>query len=123
MKRIICVDDDPALRNVFSLIFARAGYDIVVCPDGEAIVNNKIQLPDIYILDKQLSGFSGLDICLFLKSDPVTRLIPVIIISASPTLATDSNSVGADGYLEKPFKLKDILDLVESCTANRVLND
>jgi len=123
MKRIICVDDDAALRNVFSLIFARAGYDIEVCPDGEAIMNNEIQLPDIYILDKQLSGYSGLDICLFLKSQPSTRRIPVIIISASPTLASDSDDVGADGYLEKPFRLKDLLDMVESYTTNRILND
>ena len=94
MKRIICVDDDAALRNVFSLIFARAGYDIEVCPDGEAIMNNEIHVPDIYILDKQLSGYSGLDICLFLKSQP-----------------------------ETPFRLKDILEMVESYTANRIFNE
>ena len=87
------------------------------------MISNEIQVPDIYILDKQLSGYSGLDICLFLKSQPVTRHIPVIIISASPTLASDSDAVGADGYLEKPFRLKDILEMVENYTAIRIFNE
>ena len=114
MKRVICVEDDVSLRNVFSLIFDRAGYETIICPDGTSILNNDFPVPDIFILDKNLSGVNGLNLCRFLKSQERTQHIPVIMISASLSLATEAGQAGADNYLEKPFKLKDLLDMTEN---------
>lgn len=61
---------------------------------------------DLYILDKQLSGIDGLDLCRMLKNRDETRHVPVIILSASPNINELANAAGADAVVEKPFELK-----------------
>jgi len=79
---------------------------------GEDLVKNKFSLPDIFLIDKQLSGYDGLDICRRLKRRTETKNIPVIMVSASPEIADLSKDAGADDHIEKPFEIKDLLDLV-----------
>jgi len=112
MKRIIFADDDPSLQEVFSLIFSRAGYEVTMYSNGEKLLNNDFEPPDLFLLDKQLSGINGMEICQFLKSQPVTKDIPVIIVSASPDLDKQSILAGADDYIEKPFQLQNLLNLM-----------
>jgi CheY-like chemotaxis protein len=112
MKRIIFADDDPSLQEVFSLIFSRAGYEVTMYSNGEELLNNDFEPPDLFLLDKQLSGINGMEICQFLKSQPVTKDIPVIIVSASPDLDKQSILAGADDYIEKPFQLQNLLNLM-----------
>jgi len=111
MKRIFCADDDPGMREVFPLIFSREGYEVTMFPTGEELLQNNLTPPDLFLLDKQLSGINGMDICRFLKNNPETRNIPVIIVSASRDLEHQAVSAGADDYIEKPFKLDHLLSL------------
>jgi len=111
MKRIFCADDDPGMMEIFPLIFARAGYEITMFSNGEELLKNNLTPPDLFLLDKQLSGINGMDICRFLKNNPQTRDIPVIMVSASRDLEKQAVSAGADGYIEKPFKLDHLLSL------------
>ena len=113
MKRIFCADDDPGMREVFPLIFSRAGYDITMFPNGEELLQNNLTPPDLFLLDKQLSGINGIEICRFLKNNPQTRNIPVIMVSASRDLEHQSASAGADDYIEKPFKLDQLLSVAK----------
>ena len=75
-------------------------------------LKNKFTLPDLFLIDKQLSGYDGLDICRHLKNQAHTKNIPVIMISASPNIGALSKEAGADAYIEKPFEVKDLLRLV-----------
>ena len=59
MKQIIVADDDPSMRDIFQLILKRAGYTVTLFSDGEILLGNDFQLPDLFILDKQLSGIDG----------------------------------------------------------------
>ena len=111
-KKILVVDDDPVVRDVFYIIFEQAGYDVDLMPDGNRLLKNKFSTPDLFLIDKLLSGVNGLDVCRHLKSLENTRHIPVIMISASPGLAVQSADAGADGYIEKPFDRMDLLNLV-----------
>jgi CheY-like chemotaxis protein len=77
MKRIIIVDDDPGVQYAFTLIFDPQQYEVIICANGNLVLNNQYPIPDLFILDKQLSGVDGLDICRFLKSQPQTNHIPV----------------------------------------------
>ena len=112
MKRIILADDDLGILEVSILIFERAGYEITVFPDGTPLLNNDFERPDIFILDKQLSGVDGLDICRFLKTQDSTKNVPVIMLSASPHISRSAQLAGADDFLEKPFKMKELRDMV-----------
>jgi CheY-like chemotaxis protein len=112
MKRILCADDDPALQDVFPLIFGRAGYEVTMVDNGEQLLENEFVPPDLFLLDRQLSGVDGMEICRFLKGQDSTRDIPVIIVSASPNLDEQAKAAGADGFIEKPFQMKFMLELL-----------
>jgi CheY-like chemotaxis protein len=112
MKQIILVDDDPAMQDAFLQVLSRAGYGVTVYPNGTPLLSNQFTLPDLFILDKQLSGADGLDICRLLKQSPETENIPVIMLSASPHIQRLAHAAGANDFLEKPFKLKDLLEMV-----------
>ena len=111
-KKILVTDDDPGVQDIFKIIFEKAGYDVTINDNGNAILENNFDNPNLFLLDKQLSGVDGLDICKYLKSQEGTRDIPVIMVSATPGLAPLAKSAGADDYLEKPFHLKDLLAMV-----------
>jgi CheY-like chemotaxis protein len=113
MNQIIIADDDPSMRDIFELILQRAGYRVTSYADGEILLSNGFNLPDLFILDKQLSGVDGLDICRFLKNQQSTKDIPVIIISASPYVANFATEAGADDFVEKPFKTKELLEVIK----------
>lgn len=111
-QKVLITDDDLGVQDAFRIIFERAGYETTVLASATPIINGTAPIPDIYILDKQLSGVDGLDVCRFLKETPKTAHIPVIIISASPNIGRLAKAACADAFLEKPFKKKDLLDLV-----------
>ncbi len=113
MKKILCADDDPGLQDVFPLIFERAGYHVTMVSNGEQLLENEFETPDLFLLDKQLSGIDGMEICRFLKGQDSTRDIPIIIVSASPNLDQQAKDAGADGFIEKPFQMKYMLELLK----------
>jgi len=113
MKKILVTEDDPGLQDIYRIILERAGYSVSMYSNGNDLLQNKFELPDLFLLDKQLSGTDGLEICKFLKSQPSTQNIPVIIISATVGIQKLVDSVGADGFIEKPFEKKYLLQILE----------
>ncbi len=111
-KKILITDDDSGVQDIFKLIFERAGYEVAVYGEAVSIFQNKFTTPDLFLLDKQLSGQDGLEVCQFLKSQPVTKDIPVIIVSATPGISKMAMDAGADDFLEKPFQMNDLLKVV-----------
>jgi CheY-like chemotaxis protein len=103
--RVLIADDDESIRDIFSLILSGSKYSLDLHTDGQDILRGKFVIPDIFLLDKQMPGVGGLDLCRHLKNDPATKNIPVIIASASPDISRIYAEAGADGYLEKPFEI------------------
>ena len=112
MKKIVIVDDDPSLQDAFRLIFPSDTYEVEIFADGYPLVNKQFDIPDLFILDKQLSGIDGLDICRLLRERPETNKIPVIVLSASPGIRRLALDAGANAVLEKPFSIKTLRDTV-----------
>ncbi len=113
MKHIILADDDPGIQDAASLIFERAGYRITVLSNGETLLDGDFEMPDLFILDKQLSGVDGLDVCRHLKNTAASKDIPVIMLSASPHIKNLAQMAGADAAMAKPFKMKELRALVQ----------
>lgn len=113
MKRIILVDDDPATRDALQMIFSTMPYQFDVCSTGEQVLEMTGDLPDLFLIDKQLSGVDGLQVCRTLKSGEHSKHIPVIVLSASPNIELLAAEAGADDVLEKPFHIKALWDKVE----------
>jgi DNA-binding response OmpR family regulator len=115
-KKVVVAEDDPGLQDVLKIILENAGYDVQIFPKGEMIMQRKFSNPDLFLLDKQLSGIDGIDICKFLKAHPTTRNIPVVMISANPNIEELAKGAGADNWIEKPFEVKTLLEMVGNYT-------
>ncbi|HMH32512.1 MAG TPA: response regulator [Puia sp.] len=113
-KKVVVAEDDPGLQDVLKIILENAGYDVQIFSKGELIMQRKFSIPDLFLLDKQLSGIDGIDICKFLKAHPTTRHIPVVMISANPNIAELATGAGADNWIEKPFEVKTLLEMVRN---------
>ena len=112
-KKILITDDDEGVQDIFKIILERAGYDVEIFGEAQSILENNYSHPDLFMLDRQLSGQDGLKVCRFLKSQNSTRKIPVIIVSATPGLGKLALDAGADDFIEKPFQIKDLLGVVQ----------
>jgi cyclic di-GMP phosphodiesterase len=109
---VLVVDDDPAIRNLHTDLLSGAGYEVAVASDGdEALARVEARLPDLVLLDLDMPRVSGYEVCRRLKSDPRTRFIPVVILTGA--LAEQARlqawELGADDFLSKPFRTKQVL--------------
>lgn len=121
MKKVLFVDDDFAIRDVYQTVFERAGFDITTLENGESIMSGDFEEPDIFIIDKQLYGADGVELCRLLKKRLVHADTPVILFSASPRIKELADDAGADDFLEKPFGIKTLLDMVDKHTGHTAI--
>jgi DNA-binding response OmpR family regulator len=113
-NKILIVEDDESIMDVLKIILRKAGYETICFPNGKAVMQDDFEVPNLFLLDKQLSGIDGLDICRHLKENNNTKTIPVIMISANPQIGTLSIEAGADDYIEKPFTIDLLLSTIKS---------
>lgn len=86
MKRILIVDDNQALVNMYRGMFASAGFAVDVAHDGEAgVAAAKRTPPDLVLLDLMMPKMNGVEVLTAIRADPATATIPVIVISNAYT--------------------------------------
>ena len=113
-KRILVIDDDEDILTILKIIFEDEGYEVISLNTGTTAEEVQIMHPDLILLDIRIIGFNktGDQICNEIKSRASTMYIPVILLSAEinvPQLAEESR---ADGYMRKPFDVKELVDQV-----------
>jgi len=112
--RILIADDDDIVRDAISSLLTDEGYSVLSAVDGiDAISVLRIQDIDLVITDLRMPGADGYEVLRYaVKSNPD---ITVIMLTAYGTLDTALNAIkdGAYDYLTKPFKIQEILLLVE----------
>lgn len=111
-KKILVADDDPGIVDAMQILLEDEGYEVIVTMDGETIPTMIGKKPDLVFLDIWMSGVNGNTVCQKLKSDEATKHIPVIMFSANRDTEEIAMECGADGFLSKPFEIKDLLDIV-----------
>ncbi|ASZ12115.1 response regulator [Chitinophaga pendula] len=112
MKSIVLVEDDESIRDIYLLSFKAGTYDIMAFENGNVIMNSEIEVPDLFILDKQIAGTDGLELCRFIKKSERYKGVPVIMSSANPDIEILAKNAGADGVLTKPFSLKELRETI-----------
>jgi ribonuclease P protein subunit RPR2 len=113
--RILLVDDDPALRTLLRTTFEVADVDVVEA-DGADAARRRIRAsrPDVIVLDVNMPGTTGLELCEQLKGDPATSDIPVILLTGSTGgTSAAAKRVGADAFVRKPFSPLELLAVAE----------
>lgn len=109
-------DDDPGIVDAVEMLLEFEGYEVISTVDGSTVLDMKENLPDLLLLDIWMSGEDGRDICKRLKQAPLTKNIPVIMVSASRDIEESAIEAGADDFLAKPFEMNDLLKKIENLT-------
>ena len=114
---ILAVDDNDAIRYSFTRYLREDGYQVLEARTGAEALRMARNQPALITLDINLPDLNGYEICGLLKSDPVTRDIPVLHISASFVEASDRArglEGGADAYLAEPINRLELLATVKA---------
>jgi len=107
------VEDDLELVELVTFNLTNAGFQVLVANDGaKGLEQARTQKPDLILLDLMLPELDGLGVCEILRRDARTRGIPIIMLTAmSSQLARAAGlGAGANDYITKPFKFKDLLE-------------
>jgi response regulator RpfG family c-di-GMP phosphodiesterase len=112
--RILLVDDDPALRTLLRTTFEVADVTVVEAEDAVA-ARRKIRRsrPDVIVLDINMPGTTGLELCAELKSAPATRDLPIVLLTGSESGAEAARKAGANAFVRKPFSPLELLSVAE----------
>ena len=107
------IDDDDSILEVMHIVLESEGYDIQTSLNVQPLQNLNGNLPDLILLDVLLSGEDGIEICKRLKSQQTTKDIPIILLSAHSNASKTAQNSGADAFLEKPFDIDVLVELVK----------
>jgi twitching motility two-component system response regulator PilH len=114
--RVLMVDDSPTLLAVLGRHLAQEGYGTFKAADGESALElAREEQPALIFLDIVLPGMNGFAVLRALRHDPLTRDIPIVMISGNPQ-ATEQFYVqrfGADDFLKKPFGRREIQQSID----------
>jgi type II secretory ATPase GspE/PulE/Tfp pilus assembly ATPase PilB-like protein/CheY-like chemotaxis protein len=119
---VLLVDDEDDLRRVMRDLLEREGFTVQEARDGvQALDEVDRHAPDIIVLDLNLPGLDGYSVLSQLRSRPITRDIPVIVLTAK---GDEDNEVkvfelGADDFLSKPFRARALAARLEAVLGRR----
>jgi DNA-binding response OmpR family regulator len=116
---VLVVDDEPEIRQLVRRTLDARGYAVELAGDGqEALDKAEALVPDLVLLDAMLPKVHGFDACRRIKASARTRHVPVVMMTAiyrGWRFAQDArDSYGAFDYVEKPFRLEDVVRRVEA---------
>jgi putative two-component system response regulator len=124
--RIIVADDMAANRYILSQFLEEMGYSVIQACDGREALDRVMQdKPDIVLLDIAMPEMDGIEVCRILKSNPLTKIIPVVIITAhgDDEHHLKALNAGADDFLTKPYKIHFLKARLKSLLALKLMND
>jgi DNA-binding NtrC family response regulator len=117
---VLVVDDDADMRKLLKDFLQPDGYDVIEAANGQdAMLLVESETIDVVVLDKEMPGINGLDVLSFLHHR--CPWLPVIFVTAfgGPRVAEESRLRGATEYLEKPFRVRRIVDTIEHVVRRR----
>lgn len=108
-KRVIVVDDDKEVQEIVTFVLSCHGFEVLAASNGlqlqQLLTTECFHFPDLIILDVMMPGEDGYQICRGLRSDPRTRDIPIMIITAHNESIYEriSRDLGVAQHMTKPF--------------------
>jgi DNA-binding response OmpR family regulator len=122
MGTALIVEDHPEQADLVARILRLRDYVPILAEDGEAGLRlAREQHPDVMLLDLMLPDINGFDVCRRLRTDPATRLIPVVMLTALNDVQHRIHGfrVGANAYVTKPYGVEDLFEAISAARAWR----
>ena len=116
-KKILIVDDEPNIVISLEFLMRREGFEVAVARDGEEALGSIAQKqPDLVLLDVMMPKINGFEVCERLRADPALAEMRIVILTAKGREAEIKKglSLGADGYITKPFSTRDLVVQVKN---------
>lgn len=115
MSKIVVVDDSKDLLEILKFFLEEKGYEVETGNKKRELISLiKSFSPDLIILDIFLEGEDGREICRELRRHKETKYMCILMFSASPKAIGNYKEYGADGFIEKPFGLTEIIKKIEA---------
>jgi len=118
--KVLVVEDDVDVRDLVVLSLNHAGFDVLVEGDGAAGLDRALaELPDVVILDWMMPRPNGVEVCRALRADPRAEHIGVLLLTsrAQETDIDQGFEAGANDYMVKPFRARELVSRVDSLLA------
>ena len=112
LKKILIVDDEKDIVDLISYNLEKEGFVTIKAYDGESALDLvKSAKPDIVVLDLMLPGIRGLEVCKFIRKNPDTDALPIIMLTAKGEQVDKilGFEMGADDYITKPFNVRELI--------------
>ncbi len=116
-KKVLVVDDEPDIVELVSYNLRKEGFDVSTASDGEEALGRIRQGSfDFLLLDLMLPGIQGTELCRILRSDPKTKNLPIIMLTAKGEEVDRilGLEMGADDYISKPFSPRELVARVKA---------
>jgi DNA-binding response OmpR family regulator len=113
--KILVCDDDESIGEVLKIMLENDGFEVMGLQNGKGIQKKVEQFdPSLILLDIWMPGIDGKEVTKLLKGNPMTKKIPIILISALNDTKKIALECGADDFLTKPFDMQHLLSTVRS---------
>jgi CheY-like chemotaxis protein len=121
-KRLLIIDNDAEVLNVMQEALVYEGFEVKIQEEANDIfeVIEDYQ-PDLIMIDYILNGINGGETCNEIKVNPITRHIPVVIVSAYSKVILSLGNYRSDAFLAKPFGLDELVQVVNKLLTSETL--
>lgn len=114
-KCVFFCDDDVDILDICRIILESEGIKVITCSTAETLQNKLAEFtPHLIFIDNGLAGITGHELISRLKESDRYKSIPVVLFSANSEIETMAQSSSADGWLAKPFDIKDLKTTVSN---------
>ena len=121
--KVLVVEDDVDIQDIVISVLSRDGYEVLTEGNGDAgLAAALTQQPDLVILDWMMPGLTGVEVCRAMRADPRAKDIAILLLTSRAQEADidQAFTAGADDYMVKPFRGRELLSRVKSLTAKDV---
>ena len=120
MRKLLIIDDSKDLLFAMQRLLSFYDFTVRTVTDSKTLqFEIEIFKPEIIIIDVLLSGENGREICKIVRENPANKEITLILFSASPRHLKNFEECNADGVIEKPFGIKELIETIDTAVEYR----
>lgn len=122
---VLLIDENKAVTDIVTALLTRNGYAVELLGSGGGLLDYLAEKPvDVIVADTQLKGMAEYELVKTIRSDPATADIPLVYLTAQATLEDEFEAYlsGADAYITKPFRARDLLATIDQVLHRKPLN-